>query len=42
MSKHREITTLQINRISQSDTGVYAIGVFGRNSENVATFNVES
>lgn len=41
MQKHREIATLQINRFSESDVGIYAIQAFGKNTSHVATLNVE-
>ena len=42
MLKQKELATFQINQIDYSDTGVYAIQVYGKNSQPLATLNIQS
>ncbi len=36
------MSTLQINQMDFSDAGIYAIQVFARNSQPLATLNIQS
>jgi hypothetical protein len=42
ISKNKEVSTLQINQMDFSDAGIYAIQVFARSSQPLATLNIQS
>ena len=42
IAKNKEVSTLQINQMDFSDAGIYAIQVFARNSQPLATLNIQS
>lgn len=42
MLKQKEIATLQINQIDFGDTGVYAVQIYGKSSQPLATLNIQS